>query len=466
MTPMLKLTPVLLIALIATFCSREKGSLTGNAHPDYKKYCASCHGQQAESFVQRTWKHGNSRLDIIRAIKEGYAAEGMPGFKASLKEAQIFGIADYIVQTMEQQKDKKIITETLQSAAFQSAGMNLRLDTVASGLESPWGMTFLPTGELLFTEKAGTLWKLGQNGKKIEIKGVPKVSSDGQGGLLDIELHPRFIENKLIYLSYSKPKTENGKEVVTTAVYRAKLLKEELVEGSDIFIAEPFIDTKYHFGSRLEFSRDGYLFVTVGERGKQDLFPQALDTAPGKIHRIKDDGSIPPNNPMVDQSGALASIWSYGHRNPQGMAFQPGTNLLWAHEHGPRGGDELNLIQPGKNYGWPITSYGTHYDGRSFTDKTTQEGIEAPITYWVPSIAPCGMTFISGDRYPGWKGDLMIGSLRFKYLNRCKMQDNQVVEQEQLLENIGRMRCLTMSPDGYLYLSVEEPGFIFRIVPQ
>jgi glucose/arabinose dehydrogenase len=191
-----------------------------------------------------------------------------------------------------------------------------------------------------------------------------------------------------------------------------------------------------------------------------------LDTAPGKIHRIKDDGSIPPNNPMVDQSGALASIWSYGHRNPQGMAFQPGTNLLWAHEHGPRGGDELNLIQPGKNYGWPITSYGTHYDGRSFTDKTTQEGIEAPITYWVPSIAPCGMTFISGERYPGWKGDLMIGSLRFKYLNRCKMQDNQVVEQEQLLENIGRMRCLTMSPDGYLYLSVEEPGFIFRIVPQ
>jgi glucose/arabinose dehydrogenase len=215
----------------------------------------------------------------------------------------------------------------------------------------------------------------------------------------------------------------------------------------------------------MEFGSDGYLYVTVGERGKQDEFPQVLDKAHGKVHRITESGDIPADNPFFNQAGAVQSIWSYGHRNPQGLAFNPVTGDLWEHEHGPRGGDELNVVQPGKNYGWPVVSYGTHYDGRSFTEKTAMDGIESPVTYWVPSIAPCGMAFVTGDRYPAWKGNLLVGSLSFRFVNRCVLDGRKVVKQENLFNDVGRVRAITMGRDGYIYFSVENPGYIFRVVP-
>ena len=272
-------------------------------------------------------------------------------------------------------------------------------------------------------------------------------------------------ENKLIYFTYSKPQPGGDSKMSATTVMRARLEGNQLTDIRDIFTALPFVATQYHFGSRMEFGRDGYLYVTVGERGKQEEFPQVLDKAHGKVHRITDNGDIPSDNPFFSQPGAVQSIWSYGHRNPQGLAFSPATGDLWEHEHGPRGGDELNVVQPGKNYGWPVVSYGTHYDGRSFTDKTAVEGIESPVTYWVPSIAPCGMAFVTGDRYPAWKGNLLVGSLSFRFVNRCVLDGRKVVKQENLFNDVGRVRAIAMGSDGYIYFSVENPGYIFRVVP-
>ncbi|MBL7825291.1 MAG: PQQ-dependent sugar dehydrogenase [Saprospiraceae bacterium] len=468
---MFKSLPFALLAFLLAFCNHEKKSTTAvvaanpNAHPDWTKFCASCHGPDAETFNRREWKYGTSRLDIGRAIRDGYPDSGMPAFGPALGEAKVLELADYIVKTREQQRDKGAVIDGPKPQTFKSEGKTYRLDTIAAGLDSPWGMAFLPTGDLIFTEKTGSIWRIDPAGKKTQINGAPKVMSGGQGGLLDIELHPSFAQNQIIYFTYSKLKEGEGATQSATAVLRARLEGNNLVDARDIFVAEPYVGTQHHFGSRMEFGRDGYLYVTVGERGRQDEFPQVLDKAHGKVHRITENGDIPADNPFYNKPGALRSIWSYGHRNPQGLAFDPASGILWEHEHGPRGGDELNRIQPGKNYGWPVVSYGTHYDGRAFTDKTTMDGIEPPVTYWVPSIAPCGMAFITGDRYPTWKGNLLAGSLRFRYLNRCVIKDNQVVKQENLLDDVGRVRCITMSNDGYIYFSVENPGFIFRIVP-
>jgi glucose/arabinose dehydrogenase len=215
----------------------------------------------------------------------------------------------------------------------------------------------------------------------------------------------------------------------------------------------------------LVFDKKGFLFISMGERGQEKIYPQDITTAPGKIHRIKDDGSIPADNPFVGKDKAIASIYTYGNRNPQGMAMDPVTGLIWENEHGPRGGDELNIIKAGANYGWPVISYGINYDGKPITPISKKEGMQQPVTYWIPSIAPSGLAFVTGDKYPAWKGSLMVGSLRFAYLNRCIMKDNKVVGEEKLLLNIGRLRNIEMGRDGYLYVSVENPGNVFRLMP-
>lgn len=253
--------------------------------------------------------------------------------------------------------------------------------------------------------------------------------------------------------------------MATTAIMRAKLEGNRLTQQEDIFVAAPYLPTRHHYGSRLQFRTDGYLYFSVGGRGRREDNPQSLDNHCVKIHRITDDGGIPEDNPFAGQEGAMASIYSYGHRNPQGVTIHPETDDIWAHEHGPRGGDELNCIQKGLNYGWPVISCGINYNGTTFTNKTEMEDMEQPVIYWVPSIAPSGMAFVSGDRYPGWEGSLLVGSLRFKYVNLCRMEGNKVVEEEKLLKNIGRVRDVRLGPDGFIYVAVETPGYIFRLVP-
>ncbi|PHN03945.1 PQQ-dependent sugar dehydrogenase [Flavilitoribacter nigricans] len=435
------------------------------AKASYADFCAGCHGEQMQAFVDRKWKYGKSDGDLFKAIKEGYTEDGMPSYDTTFTDEEIHELVAYIqtgianVDQYEFEEEEKPVGDLVTEA------MSVRLDTFASDLKSPWGMTFLPGGDMLFTEKGGELYRYSGSGEPQQISGVPEVLAMGQGGLLDVELHPDFANNNWIYLSYSKSKEEGGETLGTTAVMRAKLNGNALSEQEVIFEALPYSKTRHHYGSRLEFDPEGYLFLSVGDRGNRDQNPQNLDNHCGKIHRIHDDGRIPEDNPFVGQSGAIASIYSYGHRNPQGLSRHPETGVMWDHEHGPRGGDEVNMIEKGKNYGWPVISYGINYNGTTFTSKTEQAGMEQPDLYWVPSIAPCGSTFVTGDRYPAWKGDLLVGSLRFKYLNRCIMEDNKIVGEEKLFKNIGRVRAVEMGPDGYIYVSVENPGFIFRVVP-
>ena len=348
---------------------------------------------------------------------------------------------------------------TIQTPADSSS---VTVDKLYEGFTNPWGMAWLPDGRLLITERAGDILVFKNNkftGEKLT--GVPKVFAEGQGGLLDIKLHPDYQKNKWIYIAYSKP-VEGG---ATTAIMRFKLQGNQLVEKKDIFLAKPFLKADFHFGSRIIFDKDNFLYFSSGERGTQPKV-QELNNDHGKIHRIYDDGRIPQDNPFVGQKDASPSIWTYGHRNPQGMVYDATTHRIWAVEHGPKGGDELNLIQKGKNYGWPKTSYGINYDGTILTKFKEMEGVENPVRYWVPSIGPCGMTMVTSNQYPGWKGNFLIGALAFRHIARVQLSDIKYSSEEKLAQDVGRVRCVAQGPDGFVYAITEGPGLLVRLTPK
>ena len=335
----------------------------------------------------------------------------------------------------------------------------IKVDTLYTEFKNPWGMAWLTDGRMLVTERAGDILVF-QNDQftGVRLKGVPEVFNDGQGGLMDIKIHPDYAKNGWIYITYSKP-VEGG---ATTAVMRFKLNGNELVDKQEIFTAKPYIKANYHFGSRIVFDKKNYLFVSSGERGTQPKV-QELDNDHGKIHRLYDDGRVPQDNPFAKTKGANASIWTYGHRNPQGMVYDAETDRVWAVEHGPKGGDELNLIEKGKNYGWPKTSFGINYDGTILTPNKEIEGITNPKRYWVPSIGPCGMTIVTGNRYPEWKGNLLVGAMAFTHIARLKMDGTKFVSEEKMLQGVGRVRCVAQSPDGYIYAITEGPGRLIKL---
>lgn len=335
-------------------------------------------------------------------------------------------------------------------------------EVVVPDLKIPWGMVFLPDGSMLITEKAGDLIHF-KDGIKTKIPNPPKVSPRGQGGFLDLELHPNYNENGWIYMSYSSPEGEG--QGANTAIARAKLKNGLLVDQEVLYKAGPNSTKGQHFGSRLEFDNDGFLYFSIGDRGNRDVNPQDISRDCGKIYRIHDDGRIPEDNPFVNNPAAKHAIYSYGHRNPQGMVKHPESGKIYVHEHGPRGGDEINIIDKGKNYGWPAITYGINYSGTVITYKKEAEGMEQPMYYWIPSIAPSGMTYITGDKYPEWKNDLLVGSLVFQYLEKLEMKDGHVVGREKLFDGIGRMRNVRQGPDGYIYMAVENEG-ILKIVPK
>ncbi len=440
-------------------------SATLQAMDNFEKFCSSCHGEQMMAFADRKWKHGKERDSIYASIKNGYADAGMPSWEASFSEQEINNLVDYILKGIENVERYGFQEVTLESDTFETELVKFSLDTIVSGMTNPWGMTFLPSGDILVTERSGELYKVDANGTKEMISGTPKVMYKGQGGLLDIELHPDFESNKWLYLSYSDFKVEDGDTLSGTAVSRYKFEGNKLTDGKKIFEGHPYSTKRQHYGSRLQFDQEGYLYFSVGDRGNRDENPQSLESYCGKIHRIMDDGSIPADNPFAGQEGKVASVFSYGHRNPQGVTMNPTTGKIWEHEHGPRGGDEVNIINKGLNYGWPKVSYGINYDGTTFTDMLEADGMQQPILYWVPSIAPSGMTFVNSDIYPDWKGDLLVGSLRFKYLNRCKIVGDKIVEEEIMMKNIGRVRNVKIGPKGYIYVAVEKPGFVYRLMP-
>ena len=345
--------------------------------------------------------------------------------------------------------------------ALQEEVKNYTLETVVDGIPIPWGMAWLPDGSMLVTEKSGILYHV-KNGQKTEVKNVPAVYNRGQGGLLDIVLHPDYTKNGWIYITYAS--TEGEGEGGNTKLIRAKLENESLTQIQSLYKCEPNTTKGQHFGSRIVFDNEGYLYFSAGERGAHFVNPQDITRDNGKIYRLNDDGSIPADNPFVGKAGAKEAIYSYGHRNPQGLVKNPVTGAIWDHEHGPKGGDEINIIKKGANYGWPVVTYGIDYDGTSISNISQKPGMEDPIYYWVPSIAPSGMTFVTGDRYPEWKGDLLVGSLKFQYLELVKLDGDKITGRQKIATDIGRVRNVAQAPDGYIYLAVEGKGIV-KIIP-
>ena len=355
------------------------------------------------------------------------------------------------------------LTRCQKNSEFKSDDdFSYKAETVVDGLDIAWGMEFLPDGSILIAEQEGKMIHF-KDGQKTAIKNVPEVVYKNQGGLLDLKLHPDYSNNGWIYFSFSG-NPENDDEGANTMIMRARLKENELIDKEVIYKATPNTKKGQHFGSRLEFDKDGYLFFSIGDRGNRDVNPQDINRDGGKIYRLNDDGSIPSDNPFVTTAGAKAAVYSYGHRNPQGMAMNPSTGEIWTHEHGPQGGDEINIIKPGKNYGWPVITYGINYDDSVITDDSALPGMEQPLHYWVPSIAPSGMAFINSDRYPGWNGNLLVGSLKFQYLDLVFLDNGKVVKEEKLMEGMGRVRTVKVGPDGYIYVSVEQLGIV-RLMP-
>ena len=338
------------------------------------------------------------------------------------------------------------------------------VEVLVRGLEHPWGMAFLPDGSILVTERPGRL-RLVVDGqlRQEPVAGLPAVAAHGQGGLLDVALHPQFSRNRLVYLAYAA----EGPGGYGTEVARGRLTGARLEDVAVIFRMTPKSETGRHFGSRLVFDRDGRLMVTLGDRGDRPR-AQRLDDHAGSVVRIGDDGVVPADNPFVTRSGALAEIFSYGNRNVQGAALHPETGELWTHEHGPQGGDELNIIRAGVNYGWPVITYGANYGiGTSIGEGTAKTGMAQPLHYWVPSIAPSGMTFYTGGRFPQWRGNLFVGSLKFRQLVRLELGGERVVHEERLFTDVlGRIRDVRQGPDGLLYLLTDaRDGVLARLEP-
>jgi glucose/arabinose dehydrogenase len=338
-----------------------------------------------------------------------------------------------------------------------------QVEVLFEGLEHPWALAFLPDGRLLVTERPGRLNLLDPRDDSWQrIEGVPEVAAVGQGGLLDVALHPDFEDNGWVYLSYAA-RQDDG---LATRVGRGRLVGDRLEDFQVLLRAEPALSSGQHFGSRLVFDRDGHLFITVGDHGERDS-AQDLGTHMGTVIRLTDDGSVPADNPFVGDPAVRPEIYSYGHRNPQGMTLHPRTGVLWLHEHGPRGGDEINLPRPGLNYGWPEVTFGNEYFGPPIGLDPPQPGFESPIHHWTPSIAPSGMAFYDGDHFPAWRGDLFVGALVLRHLQRLRLSGDQVVEQEQLLADLQwRIRDVRNGPDGYLYvLQDASVAALIRLVP-
>jgi glucose/arabinose dehydrogenase len=341
----------------------------------------------------------------------------------------------------------------------------VRVDTVASGLEHPWALAFLPDGRILVTERPGQLRIVDRNGTLSEpIAGVPAVLARGQGGLLDVAIDPRFADNRLVYLSYAEP-GDGGTS--GTAVARGQLGDGRLENVRVIYRQTPKVRSSMHFGSRLVFDREGRLFVTQGDRQNQRPLVQDLSSTIGKVVRINADGSVPRDNPFVGRQGARPEIWSYGHRNVQAAALHPQTGQLWTVEHGARGGDELNHPEAGKNYGWPVITYGIDYSGSRIGEGTRREGMEQPVYYWDPVIAPSGMTFYTGNAFPTWRGSAFVGSLTPGALVRLTIDNDRVTREERYLGDIGRVRDVQQGADGFLYLVTDEDnGSLLRVSPR
>jgi aldose sugar dehydrogenase len=447
----------------------------------YAQFCAACHGPtlqggSATSLVDDVWKFGADDASISASIRDGRQGTAMVPFKDLLSDEQIRQLIFYIREQTGLQKGKPETKIDPDGHLVKSEKQIVKLEVVAKDLETPWGMAFLPDGRLLITERPGRL-RIVEKGKMLPpVTGTPAPWVRQDGGYFDVEVHPDYAKTGWIYLSYSevlegykppppsdpaasKPAAGQGPATPSppsmTVIVRGKIRDNAWVEQQVLYRGTPDLYTAadLHYGSRFIFDRQGHLYYSLGDKGKPED-AQDLSKPTGKIHRINDDGSVPKDNPFVNRAGAVASIWSYGHRNPQGFAFDPRTNKLWETEHGPRGGDELNLIEPGKNYGWAVVSHGM----QPGITKSEQEGMESPKTAWTPALAPAGIAFYEGSRYPGWKNSLFVCALGGQQLRRIEISNDTVTRQEVIFTEFGRVRDIIIGPDGYFFVSLSLPG--------
>ena len=337
---------------------------------------------------------------------------------------------------------------------------NYEMELVFEDKNIIWSIEFFEDNSILAAVKSGSIFHY-KDGEKTEIKGLPEIYLRGQGGLMDLAFHPNFKENRWLYFSYASE--YEGEKGGNTTIARAKLIKDSLEDLEILYKGTPNSTKGQHFGGRLEFDNDGYLYFAIGDRGNRNVNPQDLSLDGGKIYRINDDGSIPMDNPFFDTPNARKAIYSYGHRNPQGMFKHPLTGKIWTNEHGPRGGDEINIIRKGKNYGWPKITYGINYSGTTITKNKSLPGMEQPLYYWLPSIAPSCFEYISSDMYPNWKGSLLAGALVFKYVERIGLKDDKVVYRSKIAEGLGRPRDVKQGPDGLIYVAIENKG-VYKIL--
>jgi aldose sugar dehydrogenase len=444
----------------------------------WRNNCVQCHGTRAQgggagtsSLLDNEYLTAGTHRDLFNSIKNGHPDRGMEGFGEALSDPQIWSLVVFIREQQGREAAKRTKETKEQGNQTQHHAFNVET-VVGDGLSVPWSLDFLPDGGLLITNRPGQLviWKDGHLSEPIE--GTPKVRAIGQGGLMEVKLHPEFKQNGWVYLSYSDPIGEGQRSLGMTKVIRGKIADGRWTDQQTIFEAKQdhYLPTAIHFGCKFAFDpkNPGILFFSIGERG---MGPMAQDiTRPnGKIHRVHDDGKIPRDNPFVGREGAYESIWSFGHRNPQGLAFDLDGNL-WDTEHGPRGGDELNLIQKGKNYGWPLVSFGINYNNTPlvtpFPDvQGVTEEIEMPVDTWIPSIGASGFCIVRGEMFPEWKGDLLAGGLSGANVDRFRVRDGKVVERERIFWNMGRVRDVVVGPEGAVYIALNDPDKIVRLAP-
>lgn len=441
----------------------------------YAAFCANCHGATLEggkggSLLTPALKHGGDSPSLTRSIREGFPAAGMPGFAQTISEVETTALVAFLRETATRQVDVRPANDLpLPAGPQRSEEHDFHFESVAEGLDVPWSIAFLPDDRILVTERVGRLRIIERGRLRPEpVRGIPEVVARDEAGLMSVVAHPDFERDPWIYLSFSEP---GDSDTSGFRIIRGRLRDGQLVDQEPIFAQprEQFPPGFVLFGGRLVF--DGpYLYFSLGARALTASRADAQDlTLPhGKIHRVYHDGRIPPDNPFVGMPGAFPSIWSYGLRNPQGLALHPVDGTLWETEHGPRGGDELNRIVAGRNYGWPLVTFGMNYDGTPISRQTESPGMEPPVVDWTPSIAASQLAFYTGDQFPRWKHQLFVGSLAAQKLLRLVLEGDRVTHTEEVFKNFGRIRDIKTGPDGCLYLALEligKPGRIVRLVP-
>jgi len=445
------------------------------AQPDgaelYAQYCAGCHGARLEGgtspgLLAPALKHGTDRDSIYKSIAEGSPDFGMPGFAATMNPAEVAALTDYVLAQRAGKAPKPAPTAAPWAGrggdVVETLDYKVNVEVWAEKLETPWAIDFLDADRAIVTEKSGPVRVItrGAPGTRL-VTGTPPVNDDGQGGMLDVAVDPDHPRNGWVYLTYTH-QLENGNAM--TRLVRGRIADSKWTEEQVLFEApnKTYLGARHHYGSRITFDNAGNLYFAIGDRGN-GADAQRLDRPNGKIHRIRTDGTIPADNPFVARQGAMPSIYSYGHRNPQGLDRHPGTGDIWDAEHGPRGGDELNIVRPGANYGWPLISYGINYDGSILTRDRAKPGLEQPIYFWRPSTGLCAITFYRGAEFPYWRNHLLVGALAGQDVRLLTIADGRVLHDEVILRNRGRVRDVANGPDGAIYVVLNDPGTILRL---